>query len=538
MLIVTVCFATGIVLQGWLSRYYGWGVFLCACGLLAVVICRRNQRLVTISLLFSMILAGAVYTHSATRWSLTDINHYRPFYVGERVTVDGVVISDISHRQTLQGQSCQFLLKVQGVRGSDGWVPHSGKILVHLYRNERMMYGDRLRLTGKLHVPYDFSGSAKFSYRRHLNRQGIRFILSVKKTDQVDVLARHAANPLTAGALRVRHFFQQRLEHFFTTGEAGILTAMLLGDRQDFAPSLWGIFQRTGTAHIIAISGLHVGVVAAVLILFVRLVPVSPVVRYVITIVILIFYAVLTGGQPSVVRAVMMVSVFMLGLSLERESQGINALALAALGLFLLNPMTLYNIGFQLSFMCVFFILISLPMTTILLGHPLGAVNEQKERASKRDKPSGCVTVYKKCRMTVKALRNFLIQSALVSLSAWLGSAGLIAYYFEIVTPVSVFANMVVVPLSVAVIALGLGLMMVIPVCPGAAWVFVNCLKLLLNLMVFITAQIDLFPWASLTVKNVTIGQVVGYYLVALTALLLLPGGRGLSGREDRGWFH
>jgi competence protein ComEC len=517
MLVVCICFAIGIALQGRLSRYYGWGVFLCASGLLAFMIFRRNPNLMTVFLLCSIILTGAVYTHSVTRWPFSDINHYRPFYVGERLTVDGVVISEIAHRQTLQGNSQRFTLKVQGVQGSDGWTAHSGKILVNVYHDMQIEYGDRLRLLGKLHAPYEFGRSDKFSYRQYLNRRGIRFILSVKKIDSIEILGHGAANPIVDVALHIRHFFQKRLEGYFNSAEAGILVAMLLGDRQDFSPALWGIFQRTGTAHIIAISGLHVGVVAGVLILIIRLIPVAVGIRNIITIISLIFYAVLTGGQPSVIRAVMMACIFIFGLSLERESLGLNALALSAMALFLLDPMVLYDIGFQLSFMCVFFILSVLPITNDWLSDRSAVLGKKKENMLKSRG-----MVYRKCRVMAEAVRNFLVQSTVVSLSAWLGSAGLIVYYFEIVTPITVFANILVVPLSSAIIALGLGLMVVIPVCPWGAWVFVNCLKLLLNLMVFITAQIDRLPGASFSVKNITFWPIFIYYLVILIGLLLM----------------
>ena len=113
--------------------------------------------------------------------------------------------------------------------------------------------------------------------------------------------------------------------------------------------------------HILAISGFNVGIVAYVIFLFLKIFPLGRRGHYILTILILIVYAVLTGGQPPVVRATIMAVVFLAGFILEREPESINTLSCAALFILLVNPVNLFDVGFQLSFVSVLAIIVFYP---------------------------------------------------------------------------------------------------------------------------------------------------------------------------------
>ena len=109
-----------------------------------------------------------------------------------------------------------------------------------------------------------------------------------------------------------------------------------------------------------------------------------------------------------------------------------------------------------------------------------------------------------------------------ISLAVWLGVAGLITLYFNIITPVTVLANLIVIPLSTALVALGFGLLFVSVVMPAWSYPFVCCIKLILNAMVGMIYLFAQWPFAYIYITGITLWQVMGYYLF-LSMLISFP---------------
>jgi len=276
------------------------------------------------------------------------------------------------------------------------------------------------------------------------------------------------------------------LAEHLSENEASILQGFLVGDRYNIPRSIVDLFKISGVVHILAISGFNLGIIAFQILLFLKMLPMPRRLQYFCAMVLIIFYAFLTGGQPAVVRAAIMASVILTGLMIERESDSMNTLSLAALLILLMNPLNVFDVGFQLSFISVFSIIFFYPqwmnMFQRLVPH-----NKSK-------------------------IINYTLQSLAVSLSASWGVAGLIAYYFHIVTPIGILANLIVVPLSGAVVTLGMGLLLTGIVIPPIATVFAHCLKVVLNIMVaaiFLFAQI---PGAFFRFKVFPVWAGIVYY--------------------------
>ena len=273
------------------------------------------------------------------------------------------------------------------------------------------------------------------------------------------------------------------------------MQTILLGDRSQIPKPIKELFIQTGTAHILAISGLHVGIVAGLILIFLRLIPIGRRVQLVLTIFILLFYAFLTGGRPSVIRATIMAVVFLTSFLLEREPEVLNTLSLAALILLLLNPLNIFDVGFQLSFICVLSIIFLTPKIERIMSK---FVSDSKHR-----------------------IYNIFKQMVSVSIAVWLGVAGCIAYYFHIVTPITIGANLAVIPLTTIIVALGMGLLIVGSLIPSGAFIFAACIKLFLNLMVGIIYLFSLVPFAYFDLSGITVWQTISYYLVIILFLYL-----------------
>jgi competence protein ComEC len=196
------------------------------------------------------------------------------------------------------------------------------------------------------------------------------------------------------------------------------LSAILLGDRSELPKHLQTAFKNSGVYHILAISGLHVGIIALIIIYLLRLLRAGRGFSYIVTILFLISFALLTLSRPSVLRAVVMACVFLIGMLLGRKVDVYNSLGIAGLFILIRNPKDLFNVGFQLSFLAVFFIVYLVPRFMKTLRQD-----------------------------TNPRIRKYIYMPLAVSISAWLGTAPLILYYFRIITPIAIIANSFIIPL-------------------------------------------------------------------------------------------
>ncbi|MCC6758708.1 MAG: ComEC family competence protein [Candidatus Omnitrophica bacterium] len=450
---------------------------------------RRHKIVFGILILLVFFLLGWLCTHS--RWLFGSDHIYFQKIKADlsQITVRGVVDGEV---RPLRASRLSFVLNLRETKINGQWQKVSGKVLVNLFQDLPLQYGDDVVLSGKLHAPFEFSKSKKFSYRKYLGRQGIYFILSVKKTAHVEIFQHRQGNPLLTQLSRWRHSASSVFSRYLQPYEAALMQAMVLGERLNIPKFLKDIFAQTGTAHILAISGLNVGIVVAVLFLVLRMLPGPVIVTYLLTMIFITLYVVLTGASPSVVRAGIMSVVFLTSFVIERETDSINSLSFAALLLLVIDPQNIYDIGFQLSFLSVL---------TIMLFYPQ-SMNLVKPFLNKYPNP----------------VLKFICESFAVSLAATLGVAGLIAYYFQIVTPVSLVANIFVVPLSTLALILGIGLL----ACGFISPLFAICIQFVLNLMVWIMALCQQFPFAYYNLKDVNAWGVISYYCFVIVLYLFL----------------
>lgn len=414
-----------------------------------------------------------------------------PYYKAQSLKLRGAIYSDIEIHRIGFMDKTSFTLEVLSVETFGKRQKKSGRVLVNIFRKEENLnYGDEIILEGKLHRAYNFASTGHFSYQDYLENHGVRRILSVKKNTPIDILGHERGHYFLSLLLKWRKFFKNILKDHLTKNEAAIMQGFLLGDRSYIPKHIKELFVHTGTAHILAISGMNVGFVAAMMFLFLKMTPLARKMQFILIIVFLVFYAVLTGAMPSVVRATIMAVILLLSYIMDEEADSINTLCCAAFLILIVNPLNLFDVGFQLSFACVMAIFIIYPFGMKLL-----------EPFFSRYRSFGV---------------RFIFQSSIISLAAWVGVAGLIVYYFEMVTPVTILANLFVVPLSSFIIYLGFGLLAVAGLFPYGAYIFAYLIKLTLNVMVGLVFLFDKLPFAYFYVRDVSMKSVMIYYLAVI----------------------
>ena len=274
-----------------------------------------------------------------------------------------------------------------------------------------------------------------------------------------------------------------------------VVAAMTLGDKSQLTKELKETYTVTGAAHVLALSGLHLSIIYTLLSLFFCRQR-WQIVSQVLIVVSIWLFVFLVGMSSSVVRSAVMLTVYAL-LSLgDRNRMSVNTLAFTAIIMLMVHPLSLFDIGFQLSFLAVLSILIWYPVfegvipQSFLMSHRL-----------------------------VRWLWSLLA----VSCAAQLGTAPLIAYYFGRFSSLFLITNLVVLPFAPLIIYLTLAVLFI----PSLAYILVYIVSALNGVLTFLAS----IPWVSIEALHPSILQIMMIYvIIAATYLLIdrLPGTSGL----------
>lgn len=326
----------------------------------------------------------------------------------------------------------------------------------------------------------------EMDYARYMLNKGVRYQQHVK----VESVARVGTSPTVI----TRAFnFNRSLQHKILNSHLApstqvLLIAMLLGNDDFIDRDQRDEFSLSGVAHVLALSGLHVGIITALL--WFLLFPLDYVrgrrVRLLLTFVLLIAYDVMTGLSPSVIRATVMIAFVFMSMMFYRKSHPLNALAAAALVILVFSPGAVYSVGFQLSFITVLAIVVFYRLFDM--------------------------------KFPSNKLLNYLCTTLATSAVAMVSTVVLTAYYFNTVSPLSVVANVAILPVIPVFMMCGAVALLML-----AAGIQIGALNAVLDaLATVIDGAVGWFSSLPLSSSNVYVTwvTVVVYYIVI--ALLVL----------------
>lgn len=374
----------------------------------------------------------------------------------------------------------------------------TGLVLVQAPRTKTYQYGDPVTATGELREPP--SEEEGFSYRDWLARKGI---YSLMQYAQVSVSGERQGSPIRARLLDFRAYAHQTIQRLLPDPESSLLAGIILGIESGIAPEVRDAFATTGTAHIIAISGANLAILGGLLINATRrFLPQTGSIAVTITGIVL--YSIFVGGDPAVLRAAVMTTLGLVATLLGRQTYGLASLGFAALLLTAINPMLLWDVGFQLSFMAT--------LGLILYSEPIQRmVGAGLQRLLSAE--------------TAQKIVGALSDALLVTIAAQLTTAPIMAYYFKSFSIVSLPVNLLIVPVQPLIMILGglgtLLAMIVWPVGQLLAWGSWLLLSYTIGVVEFGAS----LPFASTSVETLSAGAVFALYaaMFGITWLRLQP---------------
>lgn len=458
---LALSFALGIGLAWWVAPPVAALTLLTGAAAWLCWRCRRCAAAANLCLLVLAFLAGmgrAVVDARAPAGSVERL--LGPD--GRPITCEGILIRDDSWYPPGGGRGRRLgWLEIYRIRREEGWVPASGRVQLRLpARAGSVRVGHRLRIHGLLRPPRNryqvpransvpgtggrFGVGYGFDERRWLWVQGACGVLSVPEPESLKVLPDPPGLWLRyqrwVAGLRWR--LQEAGRGLLAPAEAGFLEAFLLGEGRGIPAEVKEDFRRTGTIHILVVSGFQVGLIGAIAVVALSLLRVPRGTRYLLTGLALALYCALTGAAAPVLRATVMGLVLCLGHYQGREVSPLNLLGAAALIILAFDPRALADVGFQLSFAAVLGILVAA---------------DWHSRRFPGQEPSA--------EPAVGDWRRRLGQAVAASVGAWAAVTPLVAWHMGMVSWTAPLINLMMVPLGSALVAAGFLLYAI-----GAVW--------------------------------------------------------------------
>lgn len=347
-----------------------------------------------------------------------------------------------------------FHVEAEAMITGSGSSPLEGRLLVYVSgypASGELRYGDRLLLTGRLALARPATNPGEFDVRAHRAGQGVSACLSVREWNAVRVLSRGHGSAVQGAIYALRDRIGSLFERHVGEETAALGRSIVLGHRYALAEPVLDAFEHTGTYHLLAISGLHTAVVAGSALALFHLLRVPPRGAAILVLAITWLYCALAGGRPPVLRATIMVTVYLVARLVRREPDTLSALALAAVVILLWRPNELASAGFQLSFSAV--------LGLVLIAAPLA---------------SRCST------LLVRAARPGLLRRmaragavvaglVIASFAAWAVTAPLTLYHFNVVAQAGLLVNVWAAALLWLALITSLGFVIVASLLPPLA---------------------------------------------------------------------
>lgn len=367
---------------------------------------------------------------------------------------------------------------IEGIKSEEDSDKISGKIIVYADRYPEYNLGDIIEISGKIKIPEDFDG---FEYRSYLMAKNIYYILYYPKIE----LKEKNKSGFYTQVSKFRKQSNNLIKKIFPQPQAGIVSAMTLAIKSDLSEETLEAFNKTGTRHIIAISGMHLAIIALALMYFLLAVGLNRNHAFYFALLGIIFFVILVGFPPSAVRAAIMAGLALFAIRIGRLKNAGNAVIFAAVLMLVCNPNLLrYDTGFQLSFAAIL----------------------------------GIVYIFPKLDRFFKKYSNFLgIKTIfLITLSAQIATFPIIINSFGSFSLLSVLANVLILPF-VPIVMLGGFLLVIIGFANlHLAQILVYPIWLILFYQIEVIKFFASLPFGFLTFEKVGFFIIGVYYLILI----------------------
>ena len=480
-------------------------VFVSLC---VILYCVYKNRSVVFTPLFLFFALGylSIQPWMAPKFPSHHIIHFEGDHLWKISGIIDTPVATYAHRQ-------KFILRTESLETNNRTFPVTGRIRLTVSgKGPKLLMGDRIVFLGRVKSIRNFNNPGGFDYKRYMAFRkvyGTAYVSGKKLT----LIKRNSRTGIGILIADMRRKISNLIDTTGQGAEQGVLKAVIVGDRNSIPNDLKQAFNRAGIGHLLAISGLHIGIVATGAFLFFKVL--LSYIKYllqhawtkkgavILSVIPVCIYGLLSGMSPSTQRAVIMVTVFLASFLFEREHDPMNTLAVAALLILIFHPPSLFSISFQLSFSAVL---------AILYGLSRGQIPWRSDSRG-----------FQKPKRVIVATKLFYF--FMVSFFAIIGTLPLIMFYFNQISLVGLFANFIFVPLiGFVVVPLGLLAVFLYPIAGSMA---LGCLKAGAFVLKQILSMVHFFanlPFAAVKTVTPSYFEICCFYILLWAVLNLRYG--------------
>ncbi len=387
-----------------------------------------------------------------------------------------------------------FYAKLSQLKTVDGWVNVSGKIKFYASRQDKLLQvGDKIQSFCKIKTFSPAGNPGQFDYKKLMNHKGIYVSASVKNTASIEILPNSGNNIAVRFQSKLRQFAQLFLNYGIESEDAGgILDALLLGVRTKISPETYLAFKSTGLLHLISLSGLHVGILAGIIWWIGKKFAMVRSRRAAICALAIVVFVIIVPARTPTIRASIMFLTFCAAEIFKKRASAFNSLALAAIIITMIKPMDIFSVGFALSFAAVIAILFFYKPLSHRMADYIAKI------------------VPALLRKPLATIMNMVI----ISFCAWLGIAGIVAFYFYKIQPAGIICTAVVMPFIVVILPLGFIKILLAAVLPSLSHFLALPLEFVTSLFVSVVQSLASLVPEPIITGRINILIVLLYYAI------------------------
>ncbi|HUN55530.1 MAG TPA: DNA internalization-related competence protein ComEC/Rec2 [Smithella sp.] len=493
-----IALTAGILAGGSLESFYYPLLTLMALNLFLLFLTLRNKWPVTgLLLMISLTFLLGVFNIQKQSYFIEDDQNICRYIDKGKVTIEGIVIESPVSRLDNNVLTVRCLRLIQDKSN----IAVAGDIRLTIPSEMNFQYGDFIRFHSTLKKIQSFKNPGSHNFERILNFQGIYASGAVNNSSEIILLRNSSASSTRMKLESFRNYLKQIIYNNAPSPQRGVIEAMTIGNQNEIPADLRDNFNKTGTAHLLSINGLHIGIIAASAFFFVFLILKTSeymMLRFNIikiataaAFLMVMISALIAGMRIPVLRSTLMASVFVVALFAGKQRDLYNTLAIAALIILVITPAALFDSSFQLSFIAVLALIYIMPRFSDLhlkqiSGFPLW----------------------------LQSIIRYVYLSALVCIAVTIGTLPLIVYYSNYVSSITIIANLISVPL-LGTLSLTICMFFILfaffsPMIAG------YCIKLAsftVGISVSIINKLAALPWSSFSITTPNLLEIAVFYL-------------------------
>ncbi len=501
---ILIAFIAGIIAGSYFKSCYYPLLIAATIDLFLLLITVRNKWQTTaLLLIISFTFLLGIFNIQKQIYFIKDNQNIYRYVDKGKMTIEGFVIESplaYSDRNVL-------IIHCLRVLQDKSYIPVSGNIRLTIPSSLNFQYGDFIRFHSTLKKIQSFNNPGSFNYERMMNIHGIYASGFINNSAGIILLRNNSLSGIRLKLESFRNYLKQIIYQNSSSPQREVIEAMTIGNQKQIPSDVRDNFNKTGTAHILSINGLHIGIIAASAFFFVfiilkrseclmlrfNIIKLSATAAFFMVMI----SALIAGMGIPVLRSTMMAFIFLIALLSGKQKDLYNTLAAAALIILIISPEALYDSAFQLSFVAVLALIYIVPRF--------------RELPFKR---------IKTLPLWTQSIIRYIYLSALVCSAVTIGTLPLLIYYSNSVSSITIIANMISVPLlGTLTLSILMFFILFAFFSPVTAGYFIKLASFFTQMSINIISKMAAIPFSHFTLTTPCMIEVMIFYLLIYLAI-------------------